>query len=317
MFDAPRLPSTLPYTQLVDSPDAARLWLPRLSLANCARCVIMRNTLGLQGPRAEQARYSYYPASPSCAITWIFEGGVEELEPGPRGIGTGPCRPVQGRILLSGPYNRPIAVRYPEPIHAMMLLFMPDAFTAMTGVDPSAFLNQTVEAHTVLDGDWMALCEAVMAASDHEQRVALIEQQMAVWWQATRPSPPLRSHLLDDWYPGLIMRAANSGLGRSARQIERRVKQWTGQPLRELRGITRSERAFFQTIMAQEQGQLNWAELASNTGFTDQSHLCRQTRRLTGFAPEELRRRIAEDESFWPYRLWGFSGARPGKQTGP
>jgi AraC-like DNA-binding protein len=140
--------------------------------------------------------------------------------------------------------------------------------------------------------------------------VAFIEQQLADWWQATRPPSPLGSHLLDDWFPGLLMRAANSGPGRSARQIERRIKQWTGQPLRELRGITRSEKAFFQTVMAQEQGPLNWAALASETGYTDQSHLCRQTRRMTGFAPEELRRRIMEDESFWPYRLWGFSEAR-------
>ena len=31
----------------------------------------------------------------------------------------------------------------------------------------------------------------------------------------------------------------------------------------------------------------------------------RETRRVTGFAPGELRRRIAEEEGFWVYRVWG------------
>ena len=97
-----------------------------------------------------------------------------------------------------------------------------------------------------------------------------------------------------------------AGLGRSLRQVERRIKQWTGLPLRELKGLGKLERAFFETIQAVENGTDNWSDVAEQAGYTDQSHLCRQTRRLTGFAPEELRRRIAEDEGFWCYRVWGF-----------
>lgn len=44
--------------------------------------------------------------------------------------------------------------------------------------------------------------------------------------------------------------------------------------------------------------------LADASGYADQSHLCREVRRVTGFSPEELYRRIQEDEGFWSYRLW-------------
>ena len=135
-------------------------------------------------------------------------------------------------------------------------------------------------------------------------------RRIAISVARLRPDASSASYLLHDWYEGLMLRAATSGLGRSARQMERRIKQWTGQPLRELSGISRSEQAFFQTLLAFEQGELNWAELANEMGYTDQSHLCRQTRRLTGFPPDELRRRIAQDEGFWLYRLWGFSEVR-------
>jgi len=126
-------------------------------------------------------------------------------------------------------------------------------------------------------------------------------------WRAARPQATFTGRLLNDWSHSLALRAATVGLGRSRRQFERRIKQWTGQTLRELRGRERSEQAFFDVVTALKDGDVNWSEVASNNGYADQSHLCRQTRRVTGFAPEELRRRIATEEGFWAYRLWGHS----------
>lgn len=73
----------------------------------------------------------------------------------------------------------------------------------------------------------------------------------------------------------------------------------------------RSERAFLDVAVTGREGSVNWSEVASHSGYADQSHLCRQSRRVTGFPPEELRRRILGGESFWPYRLWGFSESPP------
>ena len=43
---------------------------------------------------------------------------------------------------------------------------------------------------------------------------------------------------------------------------------------------------------------VNWAEIAVDIDYADQSHLCRETRRLSGFSPAELRRRVQTDEAF-------------------
>lgn len=80
-----------------------------------------------------------------------------------------------------------------------------------------------------------------------------------------------------------------------------RVQVWL--PLRELRGFARSEQAFFRAL-ADGDGPVRWTDVAADAGYADQSHLCRETRRVTGFAPAERRRRIAEDEGFWIYRVW-------------
>jgi AraC-like DNA-binding protein len=312
MFDAKQSPSPLPDDHLVDSADAARLWLPRMSLSNCTRGVMVRNTTGTapDTPRP----LNHFPASPTCTITWFFEGSAEEVAPGAQGIGTGQRTPMPGRLVFSGPFNRPLAGQYTGPVHLMLLAMLPDAFEALTGIDLGGYVNRFVAAESVLDARWLALCQDVFDAPNDEARVALIDERLSMWWKVKRSNESPGVHLLDDWYQGLALRAANTGLGRSARQIERRIKQWTGQPLRELRGMSRSEQAFFAAASSIEQGEVNWAHVANEVGYADQSHLCRQTRRITGFAPDELARRIAQDEGFWAYRLWGFSEARPGRK---
>ncbi len=302
---------------MVDSMSAARLWLPPMGLASCLRGVVMRNTNGLG--LGDHQRLNYFPASPTCALTWFFEGSAQEIEPSVQGIDQGRAKPLAHRLVFSGPYTRPVVGRYTNPVHLMMMIMLPDAATALLGINPGDYVNKIVAANDVLDGDWLALAQRVFDTPDDTTRVALIEQQLARWWAAQRPIAPMGGHLLEDWHQGLMVRAATSGMGRSARQIERRIKQWTGQPLRELRGFGRSERAFFNTAMAIENGEVDWSDLAHEAGYADQSHLCRQTRRLTGFSPQALRHRITHDEGFWAYRIWGFSSmmGRHRTATGP
>lgn len=252
MFGTQRPYSTLTGPGLVDAPDAASLWLPPMALAGCVRAVMMRDTTALSLDHA--SLINHFPATPNCGLTWLLQGTAEEVLPGEGGHGTGAAAPLPFNFMFNGPFNRPLAGRYPGPVKVMMLALVPDAFTLLTGIQPGAYLNQIVPADTVLDAAWQQLGRDVFDAPDDAARVALIERSLASWWATARPPATPGSHLVDDWLQGLSMRASTSSLGRSARQIERRIKQWTGQPLRELRGISRSERAFFQTVMAQEGG---------------------------------------------------------------
>lgn len=306
MFHAPRLPSTLRADVLVDPPGSARMWLPKASLSQCIKCAMVRDTRLLPG--GLQQGPTHLPASPCCTLSWFLHGTVR-----------GDARhTLTSPIVFTGPQQQASAFEYQGPVHGFMLLFLPDAFMALTGVDLAPFFNRSVPVDELAQAaPWLvSMCAAVAQAPTDDARVALIEAALDERWQAARPASlmgALAGHLFDDWAQTLGTRAATTGLGRSLRQVERRIKSWTGQPLRELKGVGRSERAFFDAVMAQEHGALNWAEVADEAGFSDQSHLCRQTRRITGFSPEELRRRISSDEGFWAYRLWGFSEARPSR----
>ena len=285
-----------------------RLWTPRLSLSACMRGVMLRDTRGLALTPAQ--RLSYFPASPLCAVHCVFEGQVELLR---GGFPARPARlddarePLPTGLVLVGPHTQPTVSWNPGPVHVLSLVLMPDALQLLTGLEPSSLLDRVADARTLLPMEWQSLFERLAVLTDAQARVQHLQDFIDPRWQAVRPKQALQGHRYADWAQGLAMRAAQSAAGRSLRQVERRIKAWAGQPMRELQSLGRIEQAFFAVSAASkadDEARVRWAEVAADTGYADQSHLSRATRRVTGFAPEELRRRIRDEESFWVYRLW-------------
>lgn len=276
--------------------DHARLWLPPLALSGCVRAAVLRDTrgAGLVG----DALLNHFPATPLMSLIWWFEGRADVLDaPGfAKDVGTG-----NGVLDVAGPFSAPCVSRCRGDIHVLQLLFQPDALHALTGVEPAALLNRVREPQGLLPPDWLNWAADVAAAPGDDTRLALIESFLLPRWQALAADrPPLGRYRA--WAESLALRAATSAAGRSVRQAERRIKAWAGLPMRELRALSRAEEAFLATGAAQ--GTQRWAEVAAEHGYADQSHLCRETRRITGFSPAELERRVRHDPSFWAYRLW-------------
>ena len=188
----------------------------------------------------------------------------------------------------------------------MMVLLMPDAVHALTGLQVPDLIDQFFDASTVLPPDWLPMLHEVQDASDDAQRLQALEHFLEPRWQLCRPSQSVVTKRYSDWVAYLAQRAAVSAPGRSLRQLERRIKHWSGLPMRELRVMGRSEEAFFATaaLATQNPTKLDWAQIAADTGYSDQSHMIRTTRRITGFTPEALGKGIQHQESFWAYRLW-------------
>lgn len=278
----------------------SKLWLPPLSLAGCVRGAMLRDTTGARLEPAQ--RFNHYPATPLCTLTWWFEGTGETLAPGARPELDSPRSAPAARILLAGPQTRPTVTWNPGPARGMMLLFMPDALHQLVGLDVPNWIDRTAPVDEVLPTEWLAMCEAVLSVGDEGEGPRLVEDFLVPRWHAVRrPSSSLRYR---EWAEALALRAATTQAGRSLRQVERRIRQWAGQPLRELRGFGRAEHAFFDGLAAADKGELKWSDVAASAGYFDQSHMNRASRRITGLAPEELRRRIVEDEGFWAYRVW-------------
>jgi AraC-like DNA-binding protein len=283
--------------QLARELDQAQLWLPSLDLAGCVRAAFVRDSGGV--PSASPL--SHFPVTPLAGLIWWFEGSTECIAaPG--------FAPLQGPdavgpLLLAGPFNLPSITRSSGPVRVLHLMLQPDALHALTGIEPAAWVNRVVDARPLLSADWRAWAASLAALPSMAARLEAIEAFLRPRWAAVAAGRSLAQRY-HGWTEQLAMRAATSGSGRSLRQLERRVKAWAGLPLRELRGIARAEAAFFSSVAAAQAGSLQWSAVAAEHGYADQSHLCRETRRLTGFSPAELARRLQGDPSFWAYRLW-------------
>ena len=87
--------------------------------------------------------------------------------------------------------------------------------------------------------------------------------------------------------------------------MERRIKSFSGRSLREWQSLVRTEGLFFAARARFDAGlPFDWATLAQDEGFSDQAHMIRSVKRITGFSPTEFAQRFTDDESFWMYRLW-------------
>nr|WP_315466184.1 helix-turn-helix domain-containing protein [uncultured Rhodoferax sp.] len=272
---------------------------PSHALASCVRAYVTRSTLGV--PLQTDERRNFYPASLACAISWTIQGQTELVRVGDQVFKALAPSPV----MFTGPHLLPSETRNPGPVEFFLLLLMPDAFHALTGVDLLVHTNQHCALSEVLGTDWQAMADRVMVAAHDAERIRLIEEFLLPRWNAARPRTwaPFSSGLLD-WAHSLEMRYVTSSTGRSLRQVERRIKQWTGQTRRQLRRLARGEKTFLRARESKQRHTLMWSALADESGFSDQSHLCREFRKLTGLRPEQVMQHMDTDERLWIFKTW-------------
>ena len=269
---------------------------PRPSLAACVRGHVVRSTVGLELDNDQ--RFNHFPASPLCAICWLFQGDAAVVRRGDRWI-----HEATPRIALIGPHSGPVVSHNPGAVEALMVAMTPAAVQALSGVSISALINRVVPLETVFDASWLAMAQAVLQAPDDASRIRLVEEFLEPRWALVRDSAVSRADRFHYWVENLGLRALQSGVGSSLRQAERRIKQWAGMPMRDLRRMVRAEDAFFRAAFAYEDGSLDLAGVAADGGYADQAHMCREVRRITGLSPVALLKAIERDEMYWMYRL--------------
>jgi AraC-like DNA-binding protein len=191
---------------------------------------------------------------------------------------------------------------------AVLALFTVEAARALFGIKPADVHDRFVTAHEVLDRSCWPLLDALKAAPSADAALDALERALANRWKSLQAEPDAVTSLWQighHWLGKLAWQARQWERSCSPRQVERRIKSLSGRSLREWGTLLKAEGAFFSGRERYEAGQpLDWADLAQDQGFTDQSHLVRAVKRVTGFTPTAFVERYLEDESFWLYRLW-------------
>jgi len=269
--------------------------VPRRSLASCLRAIVVRNTVGCNLP--DEQRLNRYPATGFPVLFLQLVGESRMVEP------LMPDTCPEGGVLLSGAWTGPTVSANPGPTHFMTVLFFPEALHRLTGIDMSTIVDQFQPLEALLDGEWQRLAAQMLAAPDDETRVTLLEDFLEPRWRAVRHGGTFDG-AVGDWVRRLEGQAAAAGIGRSVRMAERRIREWAGQPLRRLRRAYRAEQTFIAARDAALKGKVSLGDMAQLGGYSDQSHMSREAREISGLSPSEILRRGLEDETYWVYRIW-------------
>lgn len=275
----------------------SHLRLPSPDLGGCIFAGIERDTRGTA--LSDNDRFNYYPATPMVLISWIFEGTLHmvesDLENAPPSLG-----PALPSLFFSGPQSRPSASWSPGTIHAISVAFFPEAISRILGKPVEQYIDRTVPLEDVAPEVLFIYCKSIFEYRESQPFSHLQEFLRPLWYgsNASYGGP-----LMSNWIRSLFVRAALSQAGCSIRQLQRRVKSWTGQNHRQLQLFARVEEAFALASKRRKTGSLDLAGLASDAGFADQSHMGREVRRVTGLSPKCFDDQIALSEPFWFYRL--------------
>jgi hypothetical protein len=247
--------------------EAAALLMPRPSLSSLIACLVVRDTR--ERPLEPDKRYNFYPASPLCGVTWVLAGSIHLVG----GDGHIEPSPVP-HVCFFGPTREPTASWSDGPNWAATIALYPDSCRALSGQHVTPSSNRTVRLEDAMDAALAKIFADVEWADGCKQGFLRLQDALEPLWRDRRKGAFGPPAWLADWLRLLTVRAAQTGSGSSRRQVQRRIKTWTG-----------------------------FADLAAAMGYADQSHLGRDVKRVTGHSPAKIAELIQSDERFWFYRL--------------
>jgi AraC-like DNA-binding protein len=286
---------------------------PRPALAHCVLGMLIRDTRGCALDRNE--RFNFWPAELSCVVGCMVVGDSHLLDQ--QDQMERPWTAARHHsFFFVGPALRPVITWNPGEVYRIAIGFYPGAFSAMTGLDLSAFTGRTVPAEEALPQPMLEAFRNFFDRVPHEgleRSFSVLQDKIEIMWAGRRLAGTRHGATVtgsgrsprQDWRRSLVHRAMAAGSGRSARQIARRVKSWTGVSERDLEWFGQIEQLALKRVEAVRKGHINWAALAAESGFADQAHMIKRYRKYTGFAPKQLQEGSRNNEAFWYYRLLG------------
>lgn len=289
----------MPSTPPAPRRPVSRLWPPAAQWREHVVMVLVRDTRGCA--LDEHERLNRFPANPYCGITWMLEGRTSLVAQGDAA-----CDEPLPRHFVHGCRTRPCTSRNEGERHSFCVMFHPDAFHALFGIDLATIQDAFADATQVLPAHGRQWVDEVAAAPDDDARRALVDAFLAAHSGALDASPWTRLRRMG---VNVTLRLAGRWLGVGPRQVQRRALREGGMSLPGLSRLWRGERSLRQVRESLARGQsIDWATHALEAGYADQSHLVRDCKAISGRTPTRIVQDARRDEADWLYRLQ----ARPG-----
>jgi AraC-like DNA-binding protein len=181
--------------------------------------------------------------------------------------------------FVAGLHDRQVTTEHTGRSLGMQVNLDPLAARALVGMPLHELAGLTVPAEEILEP---LLTERLASASDWDTRFALLDAALAPRLADARPSREVAWawQRLRETHGRIAIGGLATELGWSRKRIVARFRDEIGLPPKAVARLLRFEHA------RELAGTMPWGELAFECGFSDQSHLIAEFRRITGRTPE-------------------------------
>lgn len=193
----------------------------------------------------------------------------------------------QGRIMLSGQLSRPLMLMPHPGGRVLGIRFKPAGASALFRFSLADFTDQVCPLDQVSQKLHQALWHAVVPSTSGSltpQTVARVAEVLLDRSQAP-PPPTVNAAVaaLEGSRGGTSVSEIARSCGVSERHLERLFREHVGIPPKTLARLMR-----FQRAVAAFDNNTNWAEIAADAGYYDQSHLLHDFRQFADETPAAL-----------------------------
>ena len=181
--------------------------------------------------------------------------------------------------FVAGLHERQVTTEHPGRSLGMQVNLDPLAARALVGAPLHELAGRTVPLEEIVDA---SLVERLADARGWDARFALLDDTLAPPLADAHPSPEVAWawRRLRATHGRVAIGELAAELGWSRKRMVARFRDEIGLPPKAAARVLRFERA------RELAGTMPWGELAFECGFSDQSHLIAEFRRITGRTPE-------------------------------
>ena len=202
------------------------------------------------------------------------------------GLGNDWVKSERSGLAFGGVQTRTLKKRLPRGTTGISVRFKIGGAAPFFPIPLSEIANRHVHVNDLWPGVSERLSESLFAAENHEERIALLQDALFIRLKSCEWCSSMR-----------VVRAAvklahqagtkrvsdlAKAIGVSDRHLNRVFQNDVGVSPKQFFRILR-----FQQVVkvARQNAALNWAEIAADTDYYDQSHLIAEFKRLTGMTP--------------------------------
>jgi AraC-like DNA-binding protein len=242
-------------------------------------------SLGLFSGVLPPGRERVLPSGDLSLIVNLHEDELRTYE----GPGNGTARRTRG-AALAGPRTRPTVIDTEEQRCLMWVDFHPGGAAPFFRPAISETCDELVELAELWGRDGAVLRERLLEAASPEERLRIIETALLDHLVGPPEREPAVAFAVAAFERGLTVSEVISGLGLLPNRFVRRFRSRVGLTPKRFSRVRRLQRVL---RAAGRDPDVDWAGVAAEQGFYDQSHLIHDFRELAGMTPSAYRPRSA------------------------